>query len=126
MVVIRINGSIKAEQARIITEAVHTQAKTGVIVLPGICELLNEVPADEEIQVFYQDERVAELEKELATAMAYISAEKACVTCKHLPIQDRPGCEVSDYTCQECDDQSCECKSCDKNGSNWEWKGTHD
>lgn len=118
MVVIRINGSIKAEQARIITEAVHTQAKTGVIVLPGICELLNEVPADEEIQVFYQDERVAELEAELARAMYYITAQKECVTCK----QYEKALSACDSICSECKKEACFCRDC-HDGSKWEWRG---
>lgn len=36
-------------------EAIHSQARTGVIVLPYACELLNEVPADEEIKVIHQE-----------------------------------------------------------------------
>lgn len=54
MVVIRVNGNIHAEQAKIVVEGIHRQALTGVIVLPSFCELLNEVPADEEIQVVQQ------------------------------------------------------------------------
>lgn len=65
MVIIRVNGRISPQQAEVVTEAIHMQAASGVIVVPHFCELLNEVPAGEEIQVLYQDTRVAELEKEL-------------------------------------------------------------
>ena len=51
MVVIRVNGNIKPEDGRAVHTYIHEQAKTGVIVLPHFCELLNEVPADEEIKV---------------------------------------------------------------------------
>lgn len=122
MVVIRINGNIHPEQAKIIVEGIHAQAHAGVIVLPSICELLNEVPADEEIQVIHQDPRVAELEAELARAMFYISAQKECQTCKH---------EMNPYMsddcladCEKCTGAACQgiCKTC-INGSNWEWRG---
>lgn len=65
MVIIRVNGRISPQQAEVVTEAIHMQAAPGVIVVPHFCELLNEVPADEEIQVLHQDTRVADLEKEL-------------------------------------------------------------
>ena len=65
MVIIRVNSRISTAQAQSIVQGIHLQAPSGVIVLPAYCELLNEVPADEEIQVIHQDTRVAELEKEL-------------------------------------------------------------
>lgn len=68
MVIIRVNGRISPQQAEVVTEAIHMQAASGVIVLPHFCELLNEVPAGEEIQVLHQDTRVAELEQNLAQA----------------------------------------------------------
>lgn len=64
MVIIRVNANVRPERAQIIVEGIHNQAPTGVIVLPSCCELLNEVPADEEIKVIHQDARVAELARE--------------------------------------------------------------
>ena len=65
MVIIRVNSRIPTAQAQSIVQGIHLQAPSGVIVLPAYCELLNEVPADEEIQVLHQDTRVAELEEQL-------------------------------------------------------------
>lgn len=122
MVVIRVNASIRPESAKIIVEGIHAQASTGVIVLPECCELLNELPADEEIQVIHQDARVAELERELAAAMAYISAVKDCCTCKH-EMGVNSACPAD---CECCDGEPCAhlCRVC-IDGSKWEWRGTY-
>lgn len=85
MVIIRVNGRISPQQAEVVTEAIHMQAASGVIVLPHFCELLNEVPAGEEIQVLHQDTRVAELEKELEREMKANRTlwSQLCKSCKH-------------------------------------------
>lgn len=120
MVIIRSTLHLNSEAMAHLIMEIETQAKRGVIVLPAWCELLNEVPADEEIKVIQQDTRVAELEKELATAMAYIFAAKDCETCKH---EMRPGTSCP-CECDYCSGEPCKgiCKTCSY-GSNWEWKG---
>lgn len=55
MVVIRINARLNADNARAVIEGIHNQARTGIIVVPEYCELLSEVPADEEIKVITED-----------------------------------------------------------------------
>ena len=117
MVIIKCTAHINARDAECLVAAIHEQAKTGVIVLPHICELLSEVPADEEIQVIYQDARVAELEAELATAMAYISKVKDCETCK----QYEKALSTCDTVCSECKKEACFCRDC-YDGSKWEWR----
>ena len=57
MVIIRCNLFVKAEgMAKLHAELVR-QADTGVILLPCGFELLNEVPADEEIAVVIPKEK---------------------------------------------------------------------
>jgi hypothetical protein len=51
MVIIRIRCFLKPDDVQKITDDIQAMAKTGVIVLPPYCELLNEVPDDEEIKV---------------------------------------------------------------------------
>ena len=99
MVIIRVKSSLRPEQAKIVTEGIHTQAHTGVIVLPHFCELLNEVPADEEIQIIHQDTRVAELEEQLAKAQkkAHDTRERLCRYCKNA------GAPASQSACWACD-----------------------
>lgn len=70
MVIIRINAQLPPVQAQIVVEGIHTQAHTGVIVLPNFCELLNEVPADETIKV--------------------VQHAGDCETCR-----ERPGCQYN-------------------------------
>lgn len=103
MVIIRVNAHIRPEQARIVTEGIHNQARTGVIVLPSFCELLSEVPAGEEIQVLYEDGRVAELEKllEEQRQVSYTLHRRLCSLC-NFEQEDAPyapaclACEAGD------------------------------
>lgn len=118
--IIRVNKSLKAEAAYSLHQVLKEQAKDGVIILPAFCELLNEVPADEEIKVIRQDARVAELEAELARAMFYISAQKECNTCK----QYEKALSTCDNVCSECKKEECFCRDC-HDGSKWEWRGAH-
>ena len=92
MVIIRVKNNIRHERAAAIYEAIHTQAPRGVIILPYDCELLNEVPADEEIQVLHQDTRVAELEKELEREKKRASDLQArlCKCCTYDPPAGTP------------------------------------
>lgn len=64
------------------------------------------------------DTRVAELEAELARAMHYISAQKACGTCK----QYVKALSTCDNVCSECKKDECYCRDC-HDGSKWEWRG---
>ena len=86
MVIIRVNASMRPENMRLITEEIHEQAKTGVIVLPNFCELLNEVPADETVKVVCKQEDDSEKERD-AKEFARRVKEKLCKTCaeRHAP-----------------------------------------
>lgn len=99
MVIIRVNARIPAAQAQKTVEGIHLQAPTGVIVLPSYCELLNEVPGDEQVQVMYEDGRVAELEKELAQERqrAHDMRERLCRHCRNA------GAPASQSACWACD-----------------------
>jgi hypothetical protein len=55
MVIIRIKANLDGPDVNKVIQSIHAQAAMGVIVLPNYCELLNEVPADEEIVVRYAD-----------------------------------------------------------------------
>ena len=81
MVIIRINANVHHSQAEIIANGIHRQARTGVIVLPPACELLNEVPADETIKVVYQQEDDTEKERD-AKEFSRRLMERLCSTCK--------------------------------------------
>jgi hypothetical protein len=119
VVIIRVNARMTAEQAQAIVEGIHNQAPAGVIVVPSFCELLYADQTDPEIQVRHEGSRVAELEAELAAAMEYITAEKACITCKH--DNSRPACPAD---CDLCKHAGCYCGDC-IHGSKWEWRGAH-
>lgn len=80
MVIIRVNAHLATEQAKTITEAIHAQAKTGVIVLPHYCELLNEVPADETVKVVCEQEDDSEKER-LGKEFSKRLMERICSTC---------------------------------------------
>lgn len=54
MVIIRLNPLLRMRQVIDIEESIRKQAETGIIILPEYAELLNEVPADEEIKVISQ------------------------------------------------------------------------
>lgn len=81
MVIIRINGNVPPVQAELVEKSIFRQASTGVIVLPHFCELLNEVPADENVKVVYKQEADGEKERE-AKEYARRIKEKLCSTCK--------------------------------------------
>lgn len=123
MVIIRSMLHLPGYDMERLIDEINAQAQRGVIVLPSWCELLNEVPADEEIKVIQPTDadRVAELERELAAAMAYITSIKDCDTCKHR-IKTNAPCEMMDYDCYRCNCMECICKSC-YGASNWEWRG---
>lgn len=118
MVIIKCNAALPADQRRRLEINLHDQAADGVIVLPPTCELLNEVPKDEEIQIMHQDTRVAELEAELAAAVEYIKAQKDCTACAHNYEPKR----CNDDYCARCPKTSCPCSSC-HGFSNWKWRG---
>lgn len=65
------------------------------------------------------NDRVAELEAELARAMFYITAQKACETCKN---RKPTACWADCGDC--CMAKSCICAGC-FDGSKWEWVGAH-
>lgn len=121
MVIIKCNVALPPEERRGLEINIHDQAADGVIVLPYFCDLLTVTPG-EGVQIVQQarDARVAELEQELARAMFYLSAEKACVTCKHFSkAVEICGC------CDECQTvNAIVCCKCHE-GSLWEWVGIH-
>jgi len=125
MVIIRVNAHIPGDDLEPIVREIRAQAETGIIVLPPWCELLSEVPQDEEIQILQQkaDDRVAALERELAQAMAYVVKAHSCTSCKHEPI-DPYICYKSGYNCRSCEEGGCACRSC-CDGSHWEWRHSH-
>ena len=71
---------------RLTTEEIHKQAKTGVIVLPHFCELLNKVPADETIKVVCEQEPDSDKERDAKEFSRRLMA-KICSTCaeRHAP-----------------------------------------
>lgn len=68
--------------------------------------------------------RVVQLEAELAAALAYISANKDCTTCKHQPSDGNPECRTAEWNCADCSKTECKCWSCGPNANKWEWRGT--
>lgn len=125
MVIIRVDKELRPEaMGRVIME-ISTQAETGLIVLPPWCDLLNEVPDDEEIKIIQQkdDDRVAALEQALAAAVADLSKAHTCESCKHEPI-DPYSCYTHNYTCTSCLEKGCPCRDCYE-GSKWEWRLAH-
>ena len=56
MIIIRCNALIRREQFYELYGAIVEMAKNGVILLPESCELLNEVPPDEEIAIIKKGE----------------------------------------------------------------------
>lgn len=103
------------------------QAKSGVVLLEPYLELLNEVPADEEIKVVQgtpAGKDVAMIPAaEWWEAMEYIRALHDCATCKHET--DGRVCLDADCDCTACAERaSCACANC-HNGSGWEWRYGH-
>ena len=126
MVIIKCNAALPDEERRRLEINIHDQAADGVIVLPYFCDLLTVTPDGEGVQIVQptQDNRVAELEQELARAMFYISAQKDCNTCKHeITPANADRCPAD---CEWCNGEPCAhtCQTC-HNGSNWEWVGIH-
>ena len=103
-----------------IEENLRRQAETGVVVIPPGIELLNEVPADEEIKVVQQIPEGVDVVKvpahEWQDTMEYIQALHDCATCKHAPKCPDPACFFA-----ECTVAGCACRDC-LNGSGWEWR----
>lgn len=127
MVIIRINLKMDQRAMAGTVKEIHAQAKKGVIVLPPWCELLNEVPAGEEIQIIQQKDgdRVAELEQQMATALADLSKTRSCDSCKHEPV-DPYQCYTTGYNCAGCTAGGCVCETCDPAArEKWEWRGSH-
>lgn len=132
MVIIKCNAAMPDEQRRRLEINIHDQAADGIIVLPCFCELLDAGyeggPDGGRILILQDDNpagRVAELEQELARAMFYISAQKACATCKHEnTAADADACLSIGAMCALCNNTNCRCESC-RDGSNWEWVGVH-
>lgn len=121
MVIIKCNALLSDEERRRLEINIHDQAADGVIVLPYFCYLLTDDADGVGVQIVQQtqDDRVAELEQELARAMFFISAQKDCNTCKY---ENRPRACCAD--CMECNVDGCRCRYCHE-GSGWEWRGLH-
>ena len=87
--------------------------------------MLLAVPLDciEELQIVHtaKNDRVAELEEELARAMLYLSAQSGCDACKH-------GLHIPHFCPADCDGCAmagfCVCGSC-THGEKWEWIGAN-
>lgn len=127
MVIIKCIAAMPDEERRRLEINIHDQAADGIIVLPYYCDLLTVTPDGTGVQIVQpqQDDRVAELEQELARAMFYISAQKACATCKHEnAAADADACMSIGAMCALCNNTNCRCESC-RDGSNWEWVGIH-
>lgn len=127
MVIIKCNVMLSDKDRRKLEINIHDQAADGVIVLPYFCDLLTDAPDGEGVQIVQptQDDRVAELEQELARAMFYISAQKDCSTCKHeIGGDNAAACRAANGACAFCGSITCKCKYCHQ-GSNWEWRGLH-
>jgi hypothetical protein len=115
---------IPGEQFHALVNDLHAQAREGIVVLPYFCDLVA-ASADSELQIIQEEKesnRVAALEKELATALSYISACKDCETCKHIIAPIMADDCMAD--CENCPGGPCKgiCKTC-RDGSNWEWRG---
>ena len=123
MVVIKCTAACDGDKFARLTMDLHKQVQAdGLVVLPFFCDLVA-VSHDSELQIIQEkaeSTRVAELEKELAAAMEYITKVRSCITCKHKPDNDRP-CDIADYDCDSCESQECVCKKC-RDGRNWEWR----
>ena len=122
MVIIKCTAQIPGEQFHRMADALHAQAREGMVVLPFFCDLVA-VSADSELQIIQEEPegtRVAALEKELAAAMQYITEQRSCMTCK----QYVKALSECDNVCSECQKEDCFCRTC-HNGSKWEWGHGH-
>lgn len=82
---------VNQEVQRRVWESLVDQAKTGVVLVPQFCELLNEVPEDTEIKVIQE-----------ATAELYwkpVGRNKWTLTCSAC---DKPGTSETAKFCHEC------------------------
>lgn len=85
------NVHLHPEVMQRVQEMLVEQAKTGVVILPLFCELLNEVPEDTEIKVIQE-----------ATAELYwkpVGRNKWTLTCSAC---DKPGTSETAKFCHEC------------------------
>ena len=57
MVIIKCTVMMRQAEQKQLHAAIAEMAKTGVILLPAYCELLNEVPPDTEVVVIKEKER---------------------------------------------------------------------
>lgn len=106
------------ERSKLTSEIVGYEFKGGKIPRPMYVEI-NQIAAicRVDTEAMPDSTRVAELEAELARAMYYISAQKACETCKN---SNPTPCWADCGEC--CMSESCICAAC-FDGSKWEWKG---
>lgn len=124
MVIIKCSEPIPGDQFHRMANDLHAQAQAdGMVVLPFFCDLVAVNP-DSKLQIIQEEKesaRVAALEKELAAALAYISAQKDCEACKHE--MTAPAAYECPADCEYCSGVACKgiCKTC-RNGSNWEWR----
>lgn len=124
MVIIKCAGQIPGEQFHRMANDLHAQARDGMVVLPFFCDLVA-VSADSELQIIQEEKestRVAALEKELAAALADLSAAPSCETCKNGDGPPAYGCLGAEGACSHCITKACPCRGCE-NGSGWEWRG---
>lgn len=121
MVVIKCTAACDGDKFARLTMDLHKQAQAdGLVIMPFFCDLVA-ATEDSELQVVKDnDTRVAELEKELAAAMHYITEQRSCMTCK----QYVKALSECDNVCSECQKEDCFCRTC-HNGSKWEWGHGH-
>lgn len=111
--------NVSRDEYDLLLRALQRQAEKGVVLLPAGLELLNEVPADEEIMVVQEitaADMVTVPAEAWAAAVNYITALHDCGTCKHAPKCTAPDCFFA-----ECTVAGCVCRDC-MNGSKWEWR----
>ena len=123
MVVIKCTAKLPPQNFEALDQALHAQAHSdGLVLLPYFCDLVA-ATEDSELQVVKEENgtRVAELEKELAAAMHYITEQRSCMTCK----QYVKALSECDNVCSECQKEDCFCRTC-HNGSKWEWGHGHE
>ena len=109
----KINGEIVAYEIKraLIPRPVYVHPNS----IEAICRVDTEPTPDSAL--------AAELEQELAKAVADLAKVPSCETCKHEPI-DPYGCFETGYACNSCNEQGCVCRDCNE-GSRWEWRRAH-